>query len=52
MFSTQVPSKFPKSRDDTVSNPKHKREVIVGYQPRSELVESVARITMVIVLRK
>ena len=46
--SNNVPSRFPKTRDDKVSYPKPKRERVLVHQPRSQLVESVGRIIMVI----
>ncbi|XP_069150083.1 uncharacterized protein [Solanum lycopersicum] len=46
--SNTVFSKFSKARDDRVSNPSLKREVVIAYQTRSQLVESMARSIMVI----
>ena len=48
--SNKVLSKFPKARDDRMSNPNPKKGKIQVHQPRSQLVERVARNTIVIVL--
>ena len=37
-FSNQVPSKFPKARDDRVYNPKPQKKKVSGYQERSLIV--------------
>ena len=50
--SNQVSSRFHKGRDYRVSNLKSNREGILVHQPRSQLVESVAISTMMIVLRE
>ena len=49
-FSNQVPSKFPKARDDRVSNPNSQKVRGTSYQLRSQLMESVARKIIVIAL--
>ena len=49
-FSNQVPSKFPKARDDRVSNPNSQKVRGTSYQLRSQLMESVGRNIMVIAL--
>ena len=49
-LSNQVPSKFPKARDDRVSNPNSQKVRGTSYQLRSQLMESVGRNIMVIAL--
>ena len=49
--SNQVPSKFPKARDDRVFNPKPKKRRILVHQPR-KLVKGVARGIIVIALKE
>ena len=47
-FSNQAHSKFPKPRDDWVSNPKPKKGGVLIHQTRIQLMKSVARHIMVI----
>ena len=49
-FTNQVPSKFPKARDDRESRPKSQKRKVLADLARNQLVESVARIIMVIAL--
>ena len=49
-FYSQVPTKFPKARDDKVSKPKSQKRRLLAHQKRRQLVESVARNIMVIAL--
>ena len=49
-LSNQVPTKFPKARDNRVSKPKSKKGRGIAHQARSQFVESVAKIIMVVAL--
>ena len=46
-FFNQVPSKFPKARDERVSNFKPQKGKDTSHQVKIQLVESVARSIMV-----
>ena len=50
-FANHVTSKFPKARDVGCLTLSLKRVEVLVHQPTSQLVESVARSTMVIALR-
>ena len=52
LVSSQVRYKFPKSSGDSVSNPKLKKGKGTNSPSRSQLMECVARSTMVIALRR
>ena len=50
MFSNQVPSKLPKAHDEKVVKPTTQKGKGTSYQKRSQLVETVAGIIIVIAL--
>ena len=49
-MSNKVPSNITMTKDYRVSNPNLKKGNVLVYQPKSQLVESVARSNMMIVL--